>query len=159
MSWAFTCSHLKFFIVEPSVNMNSSEPISPSPSTPSSGSPPPEEEANFNSQSSGSYLYNLASHVTTALGRGSAAPSSSKRRLPGSSYATVLSDRDPKARKKSGDAGRSNSQYEGPREVAARKDHKDELVDGSTVEWLRRGGYICRVDVVKFWVTDQDLSH
>jgi len=146
MSWAFTCSHLSSNRTiqihrRASVNMNSSEPISPSPSTPSSGSPPPEEEANFNSQSSGSYLYNLASHVTTALGRGSAAPSSSKRRLPGSSYATVLSDRDPKARKKSGDAGRSNSQYEGPREVAARKDHKDELVDGSTVEWLRRGGY------------------
>jgi len=59
--------------------------------------------------------------------------------LPVSSYATGPSDRDSKARKKSGDAGRSNSQYDGPREVASRKD-KDELVDGGTVEWLRKGG-------------------
>src|SRR6266545_274804 len=128
----------KFQMLNPraSIDMHSPEPISPSPSTPSSGSPPP-EEANFNSQS---YFSNLASHVTTALGRGSAgSSSSSKRRLPVSSYVTGPSDRDSKARKKSGDAGRSNSQYDGPREVASRKD-KDELVDGGTVEWLRKGG-------------------
>jgi len=120
-----------------SIDMNSPEPISPSPSTPSSGSPT--EEANFNSQSSTSYLSSLASQVHTALVRGSANSSSSKRRLPGSSHAASSSDRDTKARKKSGDAGRSNSQYEGPREITSKKD-KDELVDSSTVEWLRKGG-------------------
>jgi hypothetical protein len=119
--------------------MNSPEPISDS--TSSTSSPPP-EEATYHPSSNTSYLANFTSHITSTLARTTGvggSSSSSKRRLPGSSYASGPSDRDPKARKKTGDAGRSNSQYEGgPRDISSKKD-KEELVDSGTVEWLRKG--------------------
>ena len=114
--------------------MNSPEAVSPSDST-SSGSPPPEEVY----QSSTGYLSNLTSQITNTFARTTGVGGSSKRRLPGSSFAPGPSDRDPKARKKTGDAGRNNSQYEGgPREISTKKD-KEELVDTGTVDWLRKG--------------------
>ncbi|KAF9532851.1 hypothetical protein CPB83DRAFT_846480 [Crepidotus variabilis] len=112
--------------------MNSPEPISPSNSTPSSGSPPP-EEVNFQAQPNAGYLSNLTSHISATFGRGG---SSSKRRLPaGGSFGASGSDRDPKTRKKTGESARMGSQYDGPRDV---KKEKEELIDNSTVEWLRK---------------------
>ncbi len=123
------------------IAMNSPEPISPSASTSSSSSPPPEE---VNLQPASSYLSSLTSHLTTTFNVrnvvGGSSSSSSKRRLPaGSTYGPGQSDRDPKTRKKTGDASRSNTLYEGLRETATKKD-KEELIDSNTVEWLRRGG-------------------
>jgi len=119
--------------------MNSPDLISPSDSN-SSDSPPPEEI--YQSSSNISYLSNLTSHITNTLARtAGVGGSSSKRRLPGSSFASGPSDRDPKARKKTGDTGRNNSQYEGgPRDTSTKKE-KEELVDTGTVEWLRKGCY------------------
>jgi hypothetical protein len=57
----------------------------------------------------------------------------------GSTYGPGQSDRDPKTRKKTGDASRTGTLYEGLRETAPKKD-KEELIDSNTVEWLRRGG-------------------
>jgi len=107
----------------------------------SSESPPPEEVI-YQSSSNAGYLSNLTSHITNTLARTTGVGgSSSKRRLPGSSFASGPSDRDPKARKKTGDTGRNNSQYEGgPRDISTKKD-KEELVDTGTVEWLRKGCY------------------
>lgn len=121
--------------------MNSPEPISPSVSTSSTGSPPP-EEVTYQSSPSVGYLSSLTSQITSTLARTAGvggSSSSSKRRLPGSSYASGPSDRDPKARKKTGDTGRANAQYDGgPRDVSLKKD-REELIDTSTVEWLRKG--------------------
>jgi len=121
------------------IAMNSPEPISPSASTSSSGSPPPEEAS---LQPAPSYLSSLTSHLTTFNVRnavGGSSSSSSKRRLPaGSTYGPGQSDRDPKTRKKTGDASRTGTLYEGLRETAPKKD-KEELTDSNTVEWLRRG--------------------
>jgi len=116
------------------LTMNSPpDPGSPSPSTPSSGSPPP-EEANFQPQSNAGYLSNLTSHISATFG-GSGA---SKRRLPaGASFGAASSTRDAKTRKRTTE-NRSNSQYDGPRDPAMKKE-KDELIDNSTVEWLRKG--------------------
>ena len=121
--------------------MNSPEPISPSVSTSSTGSPPP-EEVTYHSSPNVGYLSSLTSQITSTLARTTGvggSSSSSKRRLPVSSYASGPSDRDTKARKKTGDAGRTNTQYEGgPRDVSLKKD-REELVDTSTVDWLRKG--------------------
>lgn len=115
--------------------MNSPEPLSPTNSTPSSGSPPP-EEINFQQPSSTTgYLSNLAGQLSTAFGRGSG--SSSKRRFPaGGSFGVGGSDRDPKTRKKTGESGRMGSQYDGLRES---KKEREDLIDTSTVDWLRKG--------------------
>lgn len=123
--------------------MNSPEPICPSDSTSSTGSPPPEEVA-YQFSPHASYFANLTSQITSSLARtaGVGGSSSSKRRLPGSSYTSGPSDRDAKARKKTGDTGRGNPQYEGSlRDVSTKKD-REELVDSGTVEWLRKGNIL-----------------
>lgn len=109
------------------------DPGSPSVSTPSSGSPPPDE---VNPQSSNaSRLMDLASHITSSFS------SSSKRRLPvGSSFASS-SNRDHKTRRR-GDSGRSmgasGGNWDGLKEG---KREKDELIDIHIVESLRKGRF------------------
>ncbi|CAA7271007.1 unnamed protein product [Cyclocybe aegerita] len=108
---------------------------SPSPSTPSSGSPPP-EEATFQPNTGASYLSNLTSQITTAFG----GSSSSKRRLPtGSSFGASSSSRDAKTRRK-GEPGRSGgSNWPGElKETGGSKKEKDELIDNALVEYLRK---------------------
>ena len=110
--------------------MNSPGPASPSTSTPSSGSPPPEEASSYApATGSSNYLSNLTSHITATLGTSS---SSSKRRLPtGSSFGAA--SRDSKTRKRA-DPGRSA--WGSGKEPGAKK---DDLLDPVLVDYLRRG--------------------
>jgi len=110
------------------------DPGSPSPSTPSSGSPPP-EEVNFQPNPGSSYLANFTSHISATF-----SGNSSKRRLPaGSSFGAASSARDAKTRKR-GESGRQNSSaaWEGLKESAGGKKEKDELIDNALVEYLRK---------------------
>ncbi|KAF8237712.1 hypothetical protein L208DRAFT_1356013 [Tricholoma matsutake] len=110
------------------------EPGSPSISTPSSGSPPPDE---INPQSSNaSRLMDLASHITASFS------SSSKRRLPGgSSFGASASNRDHKTRRR-GDSGRNQAtggsagNWDGLKEGKKEKD--ENLIDSHIVEHLRK---------------------
>ncbi|KDR73713.1 hypothetical protein GALMADRAFT_251521 [Galerina marginata CBS 339.88] len=109
------------------------DPGSPSPSTPSSGSPPP-EEVNFQ-QNTSSYLANLTSHISATF-----SGNSSKRRLPaGSSFGAASSARDAKTRRR-GESGRQNTSttWEGLKESVGGKKEKDELIDNALVEYLRK---------------------
>ena len=110
------------------------DPGSPSVSTPSSGSPPP-EEVNTN-PSNASRIMDLASHITSSFS------GSSKRRLPGgSSFGSSSSNRDHKTRRR-GDSGRlaasggSSANWEGLKEG---KREKEDLIDHQIVEYLRKG--------------------
>ncbi|KIM48587.1 hypothetical protein M413DRAFT_81723 [Hebeloma cylindrosporum] len=114
--------------------MNSPPEIgSPSPSTPSSGSPPPEEAyQQIPANASSSYISNLTSHIGAAFG----AQSSSKRRLPtGSSFGAASSSRDTKTRRRAAEPGRTGG---GPWESSSGKKEKDELIDTALVEYLRK---------------------
>lgn len=115
------------------------DPGSPSPSTPSSGSPPP-EEVNFQPAHTGrSYIENLTSQISTAFAGGS----SSKRRLPTGSFGVGSSARDAKTRRR-GESSRQNptsTVWEGMKEATGGKKEKDELIDNALVEYLRKGGY------------------
>jgi len=118
--------------------MNSPPEIgSPSPSTPSSGSPPPEEAyQQTTANASSSYISNLTSHIGAAFG----GQSSSKRRLPtGSSFGAASSSRDTKTRRRGAEPGRTGG---GPwefKEASGGKKEKDELIDTALVEYLRKG--------------------
>jgi hypothetical protein len=115
--------------------MNSPPEIgSPSPSTPSSGSPPPEEAYQQTIvNTSSSYISNLTSHIGAAFG----GQSSSKRRLPtGSSFGAASSSRDTKTRRRGAEPGRTVG---GPWEPSGGKKEKDELIDMALVEYLRKG--------------------
>ncbi|KAF9469388.1 hypothetical protein BDZ94DRAFT_1244331 [Collybia nuda] len=116
------------------------EPGSPSLSTPSSGSPPPEE---INAQASGSTSTHLMNTITSHL-TSTFSGSSSKRRLPGGSgYGASSSNRDPKTRRR-GDTGRGQggdrsgggSNWDNSKETGRRE--KDDLVDNGIVEFLRK---------------------
>lgn len=125
--------------------MNSpTEPGSPSPSTPSSGSPPPDELEQIQTSRGGSILGKFTNSFTG--GNSSASPS--KRRLPGgSSFAAASNTRDAKTRRKEDGMGMRDrdslrerrSGGDGWADGKSRKD-KDELVDGALVEHLRKGG-------------------
>ena len=132
LAWHVTPAWYKLYTTLTGTRMNSPpDPGSPSVSTPSSGSPPPDE---INPQSSNaSRLMDLASHITSSFS------SSSKRRLPvGSSFASS-SNRDHKTRRR-GDSGRSmgasGGNWDGLKEG---KREKDELIDIHIVESLRKG--------------------
>lgn len=113
------------------------EPASPALSTPSSGSPSP-EEINATYQSSTSTTSNLLNLVTSTLSP------SSKRRLPGSGAFGGGSSRDAKSRRRE-DPRRmavregTGGNWEG-KESSGRKE-KDDLVDAHIVDWLRKGTY------------------
>ncbi|KAF9053137.1 hypothetical protein BJ165DRAFT_1445686 [Panaeolus papilionaceus] len=123
------------------------DPGSPSMSTESSGSPPP-EEINFsldapNQESSGQgYLSRLAA-LTPGISRTSEASSGgSKRRLPtGSSFGAGGSSRDAKTRRRGDSSGTGRVNWEGgmTREPSGgpRKE-KDDLIDSGLVELLRK---------------------
>jgi hypothetical protein len=114
------------------------DPGSPSPSTPSSGSPPP-DEIQYTQQHAGastgaaSQLSHITSQISSFIGGGP-----SKRRLPGgSSYGPASNTRDSKSRRREDPrrAGSGNGWGEGT-EV---KRDKDELVDIAVVERLKKG--------------------
>lgn len=117
------------------------DPGSPSLSTPSSGSPPPEE---INTQASGSASAQFLNTITDRLSS-TFAGGSSKRRLPGGSgYGASSSNRDPKSRRRGdtgraqgGDRGGGGSTWETAKDTNRRE--KDDLVDNSVVEYLRKG--------------------
>lgn len=119
------------------------EPGSPSPSTPSSGSPPPDELEQMQAISRGN---TLLGKFTNSFSGGSSSASPSKRRLPGgSSFAAASNTRDTKSRRRedTGSSGRDKDRRgggdrEGWGDGKGRKD-KDELVDGTLVAHLRRG--------------------
>src|ERR1700734_3789767 len=126
--------------------MNSpTEPGSPSPSTPSSGSPPPDEIEQIQADSRGGSILGKFAHSLTS----GSSSSPSKRRLPGGSgFAAASNTRDAKTRRREdgmgmGGGGRDRDRRGGDREAwqegKGRKD-KDELVDGALVEHLRRSG-------------------
>ncbi|KAF8197596.1 hypothetical protein BJ912DRAFT_846159 [Pholiota molesta] len=115
------------------------DPGSPSPSTPSSGSPPPEEEAYAaNTAGSTNYLANLTTHIGAAF---SGSGSSSKRRLPSGAFGSGGSARDAKTRRR-GESGRAGSTTwdSGVKDGGATggKKEKDELIDTALVEYLRK---------------------
>ncbi|KAK7061655.1 hypothetical protein R3P38DRAFT_2830774 [Favolaschia claudopus] len=105
--------------------MHSPDPDSGS-SSPATDSPPPEE--NFpTSSSTTSGFFNLASQLTSSF-----SGSPSKRRLPGSSFPTGSSSRDPKSRRRDDPRrGTWDGKEGGKRE-------KEELVDNHVVETLRK---------------------
>jgi len=112
------------------------DPGSPSVSTPSSSSPPPEE---VNTQpSNASRFMDLASHITSSFSGGS-----SKRRLPGgSSFGASSSNRDHKTRRR-GDSGRHTGSAGGNWDdlKEGKREKEDNLIDNHIVEYLRKGGY------------------
>jgi hypothetical protein len=115
------------------------DPGSPTDSTSTSGTPPPEEISQANAQtesrSSGLGLFQLANQITATFS------GSSKRRNPsGGSSSTAAPLRDSKLRRK-GDASRSTWDARG--ESQATKKEKDELVDANIVEYLRKGRIKC----------------
>jgi len=114
------------------------DPASPATSTPSSGSPPPEEASSYVPATASNYLSNLTSHITATFVGGSSSSSSSKRRLPtGSTFGAASSTRELKTRKR-GEPGRSGgTAWEGIKESGGKKE-KDELLDQALVEHLRK---------------------
>jgi hypothetical protein len=145
------------------------EPSSPSPSSPSSSSPPP-EEMHYVPQSSSSAAHvasQLASQLSSFIGAGA-----SKRRLPGGSSSGAANTRDPKSRRRedsrrqgggggsgsgagagasSGVGGSGSGWVEGK---DSGKREKDDLVDLSLVEVLRKGAVallICDYPLIFFF--------
>ena len=113
-----------------------------SPESSSSGSPPPEEASPVTGGSS--YMSNFAGHIN-AMGSFSGP---SKRRLPqGSSFAAASSTRDPKTRRRErerererGEPGRAgHTVWEKESGGMGKKEPKDDLLDQSLVEYLRKG--------------------
>lgn len=119
------------------------EPGSSSPSTPSSGSPPPDEVEQAQASSrNATTAAKLASAIATTAGP-------SKRRLPNSGFGAASNTRDAKSRKREDFGGgrergerdkRGGGDREGWVDGKGRRD-KDELVDGGLVEHLRTGTY------------------
>jgi len=109
------------------------DPGSPTDSASTSGTPPPEEIVTGNNQGdsrSGLGLFQLANHITAAF-----TGSSSKRRNPSSGTSGAGSSaRDPKLRRR-GDGSRSTWETRDPQ--GTRKE-KEELVDASIVDYLRK---------------------
>ncbi|KII90836.1 hypothetical protein PLICRDRAFT_174197 [Plicaturopsis crispa FD-325 SS-3] len=107
--------------------MNSpTEPGSPSPSTPSSGTPPPDEPQ---------YIPTAPSSSQTRE-----APTAPKRRLPaGASFAAASTMRDAKTRRREEGGSRrggGGAAWEG--KEGGRRGDKEELVDGQLVDYLRK---------------------
>jgi len=110
------------------------DPGSPTDSTSTSGTPPPEEVVSGNAQaesrSSGLGLFQLANQITATLS------GSSKRRNPSSGPSgTAAAARDPKLRRR-GEGSRPTWETRGEAQ-GPRKD-KDELVDANIVDYLRK---------------------
>jgi hypothetical protein len=111
--------------------MNYTEPGSPAASTPSSGSPPPEEFPEESQSKSSSW----ASTLTNALNPRGLAPG--KRRQPPAGSSVGSSARDPKSRRR--EEGNVRKQSNGPGgAVWGEGKSKDELVDLALVERLRK---------------------
>ncbi|KAF8912177.1 hypothetical protein CPB84DRAFT_1820841 [Gymnopilus junonius] len=129
------------------------DPGSPSPSTPSSGSPPP-EEVNFQPVNAGrSYIENLTSQISTAFTGGS---SSSKRRLPTGPFG-----RDAKTRRR-GEASRQNTTsaiWDGIKEPTGGKKDKDELIDPALVEYLRKVCMFTASPKIAHVVSERNVDH
>lgn len=111
------------------------DPGSPTDSTSTSGTPPPEEAIPGNvqteSRSSGLGLFQLANQITATLS------GSSKRRNPSSGPSgTASSARDSKQRRR-GDGSRSTWETRG--DVQGPRKEKEELVDANIVDYLRKG--------------------
>ena len=139
--------------------MNSPEPGSPTYSTPSSESPPP-EEANYQPPQNAAQLAQLATQVTAGLsnsgnvgspigtgpigtgpsasGSNSAATivSSSKRRQP---YNVSARDRDVKTRRREPRAGGSVGTWESQGGKEGGRKDKEEFIDAHVVDKLRKG--------------------
>jgi len=114
------------------------DPGSPTSSTPSSGSPPPEEVNYQPSSGTNTYLSNLTSHISNTFGGSSSA---SKRRLPaGSSFGAAASSRDAKTRRRGDTGGRQVPlTWESANKESGGKKEKDELIDNALVDYLRKG--------------------
>ncbi|KAG9226542.1 hypothetical protein CCMSSC00406_0005791 [Pleurotus cornucopiae] len=116
------------------------EPASPSTSTPSSGSPPP-EEITFQvpeSQSSSSFAAGVGQLLSNFVGGSSnsgPAGASSKRRLPAGGSFGNASSRDPKSRRR--DDPRKYGSGGGPNWAEGPKREKEDLVDQHVVDLLR----------------------
>ncbi|KAJ3576871.1 hypothetical protein NP233_g102 [Leucocoprinus birnbaumii] len=115
------------------------DPGSPTDSTSTSGTPPPEEVAAANTQpesqsrSGGLGLFQLANQISATFSGGA-----SKRRNPsGGSSSAAAPARDTKLRRR-GDASRSTWDTRGEAQPTSRKE-KDELVDANYVDYLRKG--------------------
>lgn len=118
---------------------------SPSPSTPSSGSPPPDEDAQM--QLLGPNLTNIATHLSDLTAAFSGGSSPSKRRLPGSSFGAVSSSRDPKTRRREESRRGGGSTYWESKEGGSGRKEKDDLIDVTVMEDLRRGELDIRISM------------
>ncbi|KAF5358417.1 hypothetical protein D9756_001291 [Leucocoprinus leucothites] len=112
------------------------DPGSPTDSTSTSGTPPPEEAVSGNTQPesqsrSGLGLFQLANQISATFSGGA-----SKRRNPsGGSSSTAAPARDTKLRRR-GEASRSTWDTRG--EAPPPRKEKDELVDSNLVDFLRK---------------------
>ncbi|KAH6902731.1 hypothetical protein BKA70DRAFT_1304385 [Coprinopsis sp. MPI-PUGE-AT-0042] len=120
--------------------MNSpGEPISPSPSTPSSATPP-NEEVGFQGTQGGSDSKGFMSSLTSSLSH-FAGGGSSKRRLPaGGSFGQSSSNRDLKSRRRENTGSRmGTADWEGKQSSGAgAKRERDDLLDPHLVDYLRK---------------------
>jgi hypothetical protein len=115
--------------------MDSPGPISPGLSTPSTGSPPPEEIIYQPSgESDKGFLGSLTSQLTSFAGGGS---SSKRQRIGGSSYAATSGARDPRSRRRE-NSGRADTGHWDGKGPGGKRD-KDELLDQALVDYLRKG--------------------
>ena len=108
-----------------------------SPASSSSGSPPPEDVSPTTGGSG--YLSNFASTIGNFSGP-------SKRRLPqNSSFGAASSTRDPKTRRRERERGEPSRPghpgWEKESGVLGKKEPKDDLLDQSLVEHLRKGAF------------------
>lgn len=115
--------------------MDSPGQLSPAVSTPSTGSPAP-EEVNFQppSGSDKGFLGSLTSQLTSFASGGS---SSKRQRLGGSSYAATTGARDPRSRRRE-NSGRADTGHWDGKGPGGKRD-KDELLDQNLVDYLRKG--------------------
>ncbi|KAJ8522396.1 hypothetical protein ONZ45_g1049 [Pleurotus djamor] len=108
------------------------EPVSPATSTPSSGSPAP-EEINFHPAENQAPSASFTSGLDRLLGN---IIPGAKRRLPAGGSMSSTSARDPKSRKR--EDPRKFGGSSGPSWSEAPKREKDDLVDQNVVEHLRK---------------------
>lgn len=119
--------------------MDSPPQYSPS-STPSDVSPAG-EEASFQAPSGGGFdkgfLNNISSHLSSLAGGSGGGPS--KRRLGGSSAYAHGTNRDPKSRRRENSGRMDSMGWEGKGPGGPGKREKDDLLDPSLVDYLRKG--------------------
>ncbi|THV03977.1 hypothetical protein K435DRAFT_962111 [Dendrothele bispora CBS 962.96] len=108
-------------------------------STPSSGSPTPEESGVTYVPSSAN-TSNLLNAVSSNLGPGtvSSSQSSGKRRLPGGGSFSSGSARDPKSRRRDDREARKGMSGSGPWDKDGKKSREEDLIDSQLVEQIRK---------------------